>query len=204
MNPLFSIWFEPRKSLKHLIDNYDPWSIWLLAVLGGIKESFNWVSTCNMGQRHGIDFILILVILVGPPLGITTNWAGAFFTKWIGGKFGGKGSQKALLTVIVWSSLPVILMVPFWFLLFLGFGDDAFSPNLSVIANHSGNIGLILLTYGWLFLKFVAIVWSFIIMLVGISDAQGFTKWGAFGNTFAAALGVYAIFGFPIYWIFHL
>jgi len=145
-----------------------------------------------------------LVLLVGPPLGIFGNWVSAFFASWIGRQFGGKGSTQDLLTVLVWGNLPVIILVPFWFLLILGFGDNAFSPNMSVMAIKSGNPQLISLNYGFLFLKMAAAIWAFIIMLVGVSEAHGFSKWNAFANIFVAALATYAIFGLPIYFIFRL
>lgn len=204
MIPLLSIWFQPRKTFRYLIDNYDPVSVWMLAVMEGIDESFNWTSTCKMGERHDLDFISLLVLVVGPILGISSNWLGAFFTRRVGQMFGGKGSLKGLLTVMVWWSLPLVLMLPFRLVLVLLFGSDAFTTNLSVVANHSGNIGLIFLVYGWLFLRLIACIWSFVMMLVGISEAQSFTKWKALANGFIAGLLVYLIFGFPIYYIFHL
>jgi len=202
MTPLLSIWFEPRKTIRYLIDNYDPVSVWILAILEGIKESINWASTGRMGERHDLDVIVLVILVAGPILGVSGNWFCAFFARWVGRKFGGKASLEGLLTVVVWCSLPVILLLPLWSLLIWSFGANVFSPNISDLVIHSGNLGSIILYFGYLFLKFMAIVWGLVIAIVGVSEAQGFTKWNAFANMILSGFLTYLILGLPIYFIF--
>ena len=203
MQPLFTIWFSPRKTFRYLIDHYDPISVWLLAVLAGIKECFNWASTFGMGERHAVDFIGVLIVVVGPLMG-AANWIAAFFTRWVGRKFDGHGTLEGIFAVLVWSALPVIIILPYRLLLIFAFGAQAFTPGMAVVASHSGDAGLILLSFGWGLLQFLSAIWGLILMLVGISEVQGFTKWNAFANLCVAGFLTYLIFGLPIYFLFRL
>lgn len=185
-NPLTAFWREPRASIKYALENYSFWFILFLGTLGTLASLL--IEEINSSQATDADnklsepnfekpnlFFELIMSSLSAVIGILFGSLFIAFTYWLFGKLlGGKGKfndlyrGNILLSGILAPVLPILIL---WMII----SSDTFygiEPTMSGIGT--------LFTVLVYFVAGLAAVYSFILIIVMLSEVHQFSKWRAF------------------------
>lgn len=182
--PILSIMARPRDAINYtLVHKNFAYALYAGAV-GGFASSL----ATMYGSAYPVGFTVGQVVYAAFITGIfvvmLTNLAMAFMLNVIGSVFKGNGSFKTLFQVMCMSLVPYIWLLPI-LLFWLQLAPDTFFKLTGEIT-----LGQVIVSYVGAFLILAAAVWAFVLSLVGISEAHGFSKWKAFFTLLIASVVV--------------
>ncbi|MCM1992217.1 Yip1 family protein [Oceanirhabdus seepicola] len=180
INPWFSIWIEPKKTIRYIVNNDIKGFIIILAMLSGIMQSLNIVSSSNLSNivnfNSTISVIIMFVacIYLGSIGGILSLYLFSGIIKWIGKSLGGQAEGDEIRAAIAYGSVPFIM-------------TSALSiPALLVFSKYIST------NYSWFILfaiiQFVGSIWTIVVGLNCLGEVQGFSVWKALINKVLAGL----------------
>ena len=107
MNYWLSVWLQPRKTVRHIIENRPKYYVLLLAILGGIAE-VNLYVLDPAAEAGYLNFSLAIVIAV---LGILYGMIGLYLFSWVYGRlgrlFGSSVKDVEVRAAVAWTKFPV-------------------------------------------------------------------------------------------------
>ena len=195
-NPWLSIWRYPEKTISRLVSAKDYDQVNLITTLLGISialSSFTYLKLLGLDIKS--KYLAIFYALI---IGAAGSWLyvniGAYYLSFIGSKLRGSGKPNQVKLAIIWSSVPLIVAIPFWipgtildlfvhdfketiFLIFLIF--------ISLIFNRIGGI-LHMLSFAY-----------FVRMLAAVHHVSG---WKSFSTIIIGALSVVI----PVYLVYSI
>jgi hypothetical protein len=188
LNPWFSIWTKPRATIRQILNSKSEAYINTLAIAGGITSALDKASQKNYGDEYGLLSMFILAIFVGAISGLISLYIGSAIVHWTGKWIGGQGEYDEIKVSTAWANIPLIwgllLWIPTWALL----GRESFSRNI-IAFDYSGGLPIIAILLG--IIAVILGIWTFIIQLKCLAEAQRFSAWAALGNTILAGLVVF-------------
>jgi hypothetical protein len=194
MNPWFRVWFHPRKTLQNLGAVHRNFSEFFIAAATA-AVFFLIGFAVYYAERSTLQGAFIAAFLIGGVLGFGEYFVFPFMLQLIGRMLGGKATLAQLRSVVTWSTLPLILAIAVAVsgiigLVLMGF---EFDPEQ---AKASHPIGLVL---GINAILVVGSVWTLVLELEMLSEAQGFRVATAMVNYFLAGLAfLVPLFGLMI------
>ena len=201
LNPWFSMWLHPRRTIRQIVDTNPEQLVLLLAAVGGIVQALANAESKSTGDKESLMSILLISLILGPIGGIVGLWVGGSLLHWTGGWIGGQAGSRRIRTALAWSQVPSIWSLLLWIPAILLFGAELFTKATPVIDASALLSGLY---FGFSFCSVVIGVWSFVVFLHSLGEVQGFSAWKALGNTMLAVLAIliplFAIIGTMI-WI---
>ena len=192
-SPLKTIWYEPRVTIRRILeDNPLPSSI-LLASLTGINGVLDELSNRNLGDEHSLPIILLAAVIIGPIAGLIAIWIFSFILKWSGNPLGGTGDIKRIAAALAWSSLPGLIGLIFWAPQLYLFGSEMFREEMPALETKPYLLAAII---GFDGLSVVFSFWGMIMLCFMLAEAQHFASaWRGLANLLLAiALVVSASF----------
>ena len=200
-NPWISIWTEPRATIRYLVSTDPGRSVVALAVLGGIAQSLSQAIDQGLGEELSIPMILLFAAGFGSIAGLLALYLGSYLVQWTGRWIGGEGSLPKIRTALGWANVPMVVHLGFTFLLIPVLGQVLFLTEESKVQSLGAGGAMAFLLYG--LAAMVLGIWSFVILLKGLGEVQGFSAWKAWGNLVLAllpfvALGVIAAILIPL------
>ncbi|MGH7923675.1 MAG: YIP1 family protein [Candidatus Binatus sp.] len=196
ITPFFTIWTEPRATIRRIVDTDPTRNVFALAAIGpaiSILES-EWSKAMSNNANLSVLWPLWVVIYVvlAAALGIVSLYIGGAVWKWSGGLLGGVGSTVEVRAAIAWSSVPgiageiVLLMA-----ILLG---------VPIPQATKGTLPQI----DPAFYKFIAIelvlgLWGFVILLKTIGEVHRFSAWRALAAGLIPPLIALVAIGFAIF-----
>jgi len=179
IKPLFSIWVEPRKTIREIVDE-DPTRgvIGLAMVGGGVQRlEFAWFRALSHPGSVGALFPISVVIQVvfGAFIGVIGIYVGAWLIRVFCRLLGGVGSLAEMRAALAWSSIPGIAAAAVSIVLLL---LGAVSPpefrhsRIPVMTGSTVELGL---------LNFAMALWGFVVQMKCIGEVNRFSAWRAFG-----------------------
>ena len=189
-NPWLSIWTEPRKTVRSIVNTDPKFGFVILSGIYGFPMALNLAQNFSLGASIPVWAILIgaliICILLGM-IGITiSTWLLHFTGRWIGGR----GSFQTVRTAVAWSNVPNVVTILMSLILVAMFGRAMFNAAFSATHFMGTQAGIIFIVF---LLQAVASIWGFIILLVGLSEVQGFSVWKALLNVLIPFVIVVAI-----------
>lgn len=183
-NPWVTIWTKPRATVAAVIKRNPTYHLWILAGLSGIPFALQLFQSMLLERTYPLSFLLVIAIasfLIG--ISIITLMSLLFF--WAGKWLGGRANFSAVRVAVAWANAPNLVQI-FLLLLFL-FKQSSFHWN-----SFHTQVSLI---------QWVISIWSLVILLLGISQAEGFSVWKAIITFFLASIIIpiavfLGIFGF--------
>lgn len=178
-NPWFTIWLQPRETMREILDRDPIGMVILLAVLGGIAQSLDKAIFKNMGDKFSLSIVLAFCLVIGPIGGLLSLYLGSFLLKWTGSWIGGKGSAQEIRAALAWSNIPIIWALVIVIPEILLFGKELFQANTPVL-NSSPVLKILFILFS--IADFIIGIWSCLITLKCLAEAQRFSAWKALLN----------------------
>lgn len=189
-NPWLSIWTEPRKTVRSIVNTDPKFGFVILSGIYGFPMALNLAQNFSLGASIPVWAILIgalIICIILGMIGITiSTWLLHFTGRWIGGR----GSFQTVRTAVAWSNVPNVVTILMSLILVAMFGRAMFNAAFSATHFMGTQAGIIFIVF---LLQAVASIWGFIILLVGLSEVQGFSVWKALLNVLIPFVIVVAI-----------
>lgn len=185
LNPWYSLWFRPRKTIRQLLDTaYDEKTLHKLVAVAGICSVINSCESKSIGDILGTGYTtMVIVVLMALVLGPIGGYIGLYIESglisWTGKWIGGQGSDKDIRTAIAWSNVPLIWGLILIVLELILFGNEMFTK---ATPNIDSNIFLGLLFALFMMADFIIAIWYLCIGIACLAEAQRFSVWRAIAN----------------------
>ena len=180
------IWSQPRKVFHYI--NATGYEVYLTAivVLLGISNAFDNAVSRSMGDDMPLVAIILICVLLGGVTGWISTFIYAALIKWVGTWLEGKAeSTQAVFRMVGYGSLPIVASLPLLLAQILVFGNGLFQSDLG---DYEGSLVQNVVLFGSGIIEIGLAIWSFILVLVGLSEVQGFSLGKAFLNLLLPAL----------------
>ncbi len=157
------IWLKPRLVFRYFFDNESIYCVWILATLGGVAWEISDYDNLNSAST------LISLVCSGSIVGMFRLFIGSWILQLSGSLLKGNASRKDLARVWAWSSAPDFFYIIATFYLVTCFTDvyDSFDSIQNIWHMIIGSVLVATIV--------VSVIWSYIILIAGVSEAQGFT-----------------------------
>ena len=159
--PFLTIWYQPRQTIRAIVDADPIKHVYPLAMLTGITLMLdNFVENISGSILVNLAFLLI----GGPIIGIGLLYLSAAIFSTSSAFVRGAGEQKETRTALAWSSIPQITLIPVYLIYFLLlFFEEGISPSLFAFLDTS--ISFLIIIVG---------LWGFIVFLLCFAEVNRF------------------------------
>ena len=189
-NPWLSIWTEPRKTIRSIVDTDPKFGFFLLCAVYGLPLAFNLVQNFAFASVVPMWAILIGSLVVCTFLGVIGISISAWLLQVFGRMLGGKGSFQTVRAAVAWSNVPNFVTVLMWIVLLMVFGSQVFNRNFSEMQFVGYQAGILFLV---MLVESIVSIWGFIILLSTLREVQGFSIWKAILNVVIPFVVVVAV-----------
>jgi len=189
-NPWLSIWTEPRKTIRSIVDTDPKFGYLLLCAVYGLPLAFNLVQNFALATVVPIWAILLGSLVVCTFLGMVGISISSWLVHIFGRMIGGKGNFQEIRAAVAWSNVPNFVTVFMWFVLLGVFGPQVFNKNFSEMQFVGYQAGILFLV---MLLESIVSIWGFIILLSTLREVQGFSIWKAILNVVIPFVVVVAV-----------
>lgn len=186
----FTIWTEPRATIRRIVSRDPKYWVVGLAVLSGSSAM---VSPLQDTSDTPISLLATLVIAatIGPLVALATLWIGAWMVRRLGHAFlDGTASPEEMRAALAWANLPQVAMLPVGLLCAALFGPGVHVRDVDSIPP---------LVIPFVLLALVATVWGTWIAANTTAEVQGYrSAWKGFWNLclpLAILFGIVIAFG---------
>ena len=179
LNPWFRIWVSPRRTIRRIVD-IDPGRrfVWL-SLIYGFPMLLQIAQSLSLALYFSWPVILITALIFAIFIGMLGITITAGLLTWVGKWIGGEGVFTQVRAAVAWANVPTIVTGIAWIVWICLFKGSLFYDGFL----QSGFVGMekgIIMTLATL--QFAASVWSFIILLITLSEVQRFSVWKALLN----------------------
>jgi len=174
VNPWTHIWIKPRDTIRQII-NFDPkYRFWILSFLYGLPMLLHMAQNLSMGTAFSTAGIAIAAVVLATFAGWLGLSIASWLVHWTGKWIGGKSGYYPIRAAVSWSNAPNIISIIVWIILILSFQKEIFLAEFDEMSFTGSQMSIVT---GSLFVQAVISIWSFIILVKGIGEAQGFSAW---------------------------
>lgn len=174
VNPWTKIWVSPRETIKKIVQFNTKYGFLILSFLYGLPMLLHTAQNLSLGEDFGVRGIVLAAVVLATFVGMLGITIGSALVTWTGKWIGGKANFQKVRTAVSWSNVPNILSIIVWGVLIYWFRDNLFFDEFNDL-NFTGTdmtiVGVAL------FVQAVVAIWSFIILVKGIGQVQGFSAW---------------------------
>lgn len=185
LDPWLSMWTKPRETIRQIVQSGGDYGVLLLAALGGVAQVLDRATSQNLADEMSVGAILLVALIAGPVAGVLGLYVFGWLLEQTGGWIGGAASGSDLRAALAWGSLPNVAGLLLWIPALALAGGEMFrsaTPQLEA----QPLLALLLLPIGLLWIALA--IWSFVLILLAISEVQRFSAWRALGNLLLAGL----------------
>ena len=187
MNPWFSMWLHPRRTIRRIVETNPDRLVLLLAAVGGIVEALINASSDSKGENLSLQAILLTSLIGGPLMGVIGLWLGGVLLRWTGGWIGGQADSRRIRATLAWANVPLVWSLLLWIPALLLFGAELFAAATPILDASTMLSGLYMV---FSFGIGTVSIWAFVVFLHALGEVQGFSAWKALGNSILAGLVV--------------
>ncbi len=190
-NILEKVCTSPKQAFQ-FIDNYKyNKHVILLLVLSGIVKALDKAETKSMGDNIPIWGIIGFSLFIGLLFGWLLNYIYAFLVSKTGEYLNRKASTESILRVLAYSLIPAIISLFVYFVRILFYGNSIFQSTLLYSSDEFLNN---IISYIFIFIDLFLMVWSLILLIIGVSIVQKFSIGKAIVNIVLPAILIVLIF----------
>jgi len=167
LNPWVTIWTQPRKTIRAIVENNPKYGFFYLASILGISSAFFSIYLYKVSKENFLT-TLLLNIIIAPFLGIISLYFNSWILQITGKIFKGDAPFMHIRAALSWSKVTYILPICMWLIIL------AMSPNIIISQNEPPTTLFVSLIF------LISSVWAFIILLRAIQEVQKFSVWFSF------------------------
>ncbi|EAR10656.1 Yip1 family protein [Reinekea blandensis] len=179
LNPWFSIWTQPRATIRQIIRTNPKQSVILLAALGGFAEALDRASYKDAGDDFSVVMIVLMAMSLGALGGILAMYVYGWLLSWTGNWINGQGHREEIRAAIAWANVPVIWALLLWIPQYALIGREMFMAEAYSLTESTTTF---VLFFGLAVIEVILGIWAFIIFLKCLGEVQGFSAWKALWN----------------------
>ena len=184
--PFKAIWFNPRDTIRLIVNTNPELHVNLLIILAGIAESLDRASSKNAGDKISSGMLFLMICVIGPGMSLIGAWIYTHLIRIAGNWLGGRGVYDEIKASIGWSSVPTIVILLLWVPLLILFGKEMFTEEMPSVA---GKPGLATALLAISLAQLVLGIWALVLLCNTIAEVQEYrSAWKALGNLILAGL----------------
>ncbi|AMM50318.1 hypothetical protein TH61_02780 [Rufibacter sp. DG15C] len=188
-NILVSIWLSPTDTLQYILRYCPHQHLTILFILGGIVRAIDRASAQNAGDRLPTYAVILFSVAGGALFGWMFYYLYAWALRVTGGWLGGKAKLYEFRTVLAWSLVPSIASLFLLLPEILIFEDDVFKSSSSEASTFHSTMWIV---FGAM--QLTLNIWTFVILVNGISIIQNFSSARATFNAILPGLVLFVPF----------
>ncbi|MDN3504137.1 MAG: YIP1 family protein [Rhabdochlamydiaceae bacterium] len=194
LNPWLSIWLKPRDTIR-AIKEYDPkHRFHVMCLIYGFLWMLSMSQTISLGHFYGVPMIVIVSLILAWPVGYIMISVSSLLFLWVGKLFKGKGRYVEVRAAVAWANAPSLITIITWIILMAAYGSRLFMADKGAMDAEFGLVDVLFVV------QVIVAVWSMVILIFGLSGAQGFSGGRAFGS-FILVLCIWIIFTILVMYI---
>lgn len=183
VNPWTRIWTHPREAVRNVV-NYNPkFRFIFLSFIYGFLMSILWAQDLSLGTAFPPMQIVLASLVLATFIGMLSITVGSALIYWTGKWIGGTGEYYPVRAAVTWSNVPNVFSVIIWAVLIYLYKDQVF------LADFQQAVQSPAITATFVVLGILAI-WSFVMLIKGIAEVQGFSAWKGLLNVLIPFFGV--------------
>lgn len=196
VRPWLSIWTKPRQTVREIINYNVKYRFFALSLLYGLPTLFQTAQNFSLGGVFTLPAIIFLCLILAPLIGAIGFIICTALLTWTGRWLGGKGRFLEVRCAVSWTSATNLVTVLIWALLIFQFKQIIFYEGfvkMPMTVSESAWLSVYFLV------QLVVAIWSFILLLLAISEVHAFSVWKSLLNiviAFAVGIGISWIFLF--------
>lgn len=170
--PWITIWTEPRRTIRQIVDTDPTYGVLLLAGLAGALSALEvrWMAMPSHAVGMRWPLMVAFSVVIGAVFGIVALYIYGFFLKWTGAALGGTANYAEVRAALAWSEIPAMVAAAISLLAII-FGVAGPVAG-SMMPRRGGGLDFVHLVLG---------VWSFVLMLKCVGEVHRFSAWRALG-----------------------
>ena len=166
------IWSEPRRVFKFIDQSgYGKYGFYLLCLVG-IARAFDKAIEKNWGDDMSLWAVLATCIFVGGLFGWISLYIYSFFISWSGNWLKGEANSDTILRIMTYSAIPTVAAMVLLVYQISFFGNEVFQEQNEIENTSIVSYPLFL---SLSILRFAFGIWSFVLLVIGVSEVQKFT-----------------------------
>lgn len=198
MNPFLTIWTQPERTLRYMIDRKSIGYGIFVIVIASIGTGILSFSDTGMLSSFSLPAILFISIFLAMAFSVPFYFLNAAMYMLIGKMLGGKGQWKQMCLAIASGSLPMIGMLPVALLALILYGKSLYVEPAGVFAVTN----MSLFFYLFYFIVMIGLsIFGIVILSRAIGYAHQFSALRGFGTIMIFA-GVVFVFVFILVIVF--
>lgn len=188
VRPWLSIWIRPKQTVREIINTNVKYRFFVLSLIYGLPIVFRIAQNFSLGGVFTLPAILLLCLILAPLIGSIGFFISTALITWTGKWLGGKGSFPEVRCAVSWTNATNLITVLIWLFLIFQFRQIVFYEGflrMPMTVSESVWIGTYLLV------QMTVSIWSFILLVLGVSEVHAFSIWKSLLNiVMAFAVGV--------------
>jgi hypothetical protein len=196
ISPFFSIWIEPRATIRRIVDSDPTRNVLALAAIGPAINSLisQWSAVINGTAHPSVLWPLWVAfsVAIQAALGILFLYIFAAVFRWSGSLLGGTATGVEVRAALAWSQVPAIVAeIILLFALFAGVPMPKMLPGRLPLIDPA--------FYKVMVVEGVLGLWGFIVSLKCIGEVHRFSAWRAFLAILIPPIIVLVIVGLGVF-----
>lgn len=195
VNPWLSIWVKTTETIRSIVRYNPKHRFAILSFLYGLPMLLHSAQNLSLGETFTTYGIVTVALVLATFVGMLAITIASGLIYWTGKWIGGKGEYYPIRAAVSWSNVPNIVAIVIWAIMLYNFGDQIFMGELDQEGLASGSSTLV---SGALFVQAIISIWSFIILVKGLGEVQGFSAWKGVLNVlipfFLVGIAIWGIF----------
>lgn len=180
-----SMWLNPRKTIRQVVDINPRLHLLLLSSLGGIGQTLTNAASRAMGEQIPVPQLILLCVILGPLSGLITITIGGWLITWLGNLFGGTASRAETKAALAWSWVPFAATLPLWIARYILFGRELFLKDMPMVQGEPVLNALWTLSE---LIDSVLAIWSLLLLFHAVAEINRFSTLRGVGAVLAAGL----------------
>ena len=176
INPWVKIWTAPRATIQAIKEHNPKHGLVYLSFIYGFLWMLAMCQTLSIGHYYGVAGITVASVILAIPLGYLFISLSSLFFFWTGKMFNGKASYSEVRAAVAWPNALSIVTIITWAIMMANYGSLLFMADNGTLEPSFGLPDIIFI------IQAIVAVWSIVVLVIGVSQVQGFSGWRAFAN----------------------
>ncbi|WP_172370490.1 YIP1 family protein [Sporosarcina jiandibaonis] len=145
MNPLLSIWSQPKNTVQYMMDNKPISYLVFLAILYSFATGILMFADLGFFEGFSLPAILLIITVISIILNIAGWGLASVIYTWLGKLLGGTGTIRNMCYAVAAGSIPMIWTMPIGFIAVIIYGEKLFMQPVDVFAITNMSTGFYLI-----------------------------------------------------------